>query len=333
MLMVYTKQGDAIQCIEISGEQHLPEDAMWVDIVNPTPEESKSVVSQLGIHIPTQEEIWKNQVLNRFFRDNGFSYMTAAIITKINSPHPQTSTLTFVLGKKILVTLRHITPTSFKTFSDRLLQHSQYFVSSDDIMEGLLEEIITRVAYNSEIVISELDLLSHDIFDMDVFDNNKKNQSRNMNKVLKRLGKISDLNSMVNESLHSLNRMLVFFQKSQGKNCADNDDHGKEIGDAVSMLISDVDALTKQTAFLSDKITFLLDATLGMINVEQNLIIKIFSVVAVFFLPPTLISSIYGMNFHAMPELNWLLGYPFSISLMLTCALVSYLYFRRRGWL
>lgn len=331
MLIVYTKQGTTLKSTVITANERIPEGTLWVDITDPTPEESKSVIAQLGIHIPSEEEIWKNQVMNRFFRENGFSYMTAAIITKTNSPYPQTSTLTFVLGKNILVTLRHIMPTSFKIFSERLLQNPQQFVASEDILEGLLEEVITRVAYNSEIVINELDLISHDIFDMDVFENRKKNQSRNMNKVLKRLGKISDLNSMVNESLHSLNRMLVFFRQAQHNGAMT--DHSKEIDDAVSMLLSDISALTKQTEFLSDKITFLLDATLGMINVEQNLIIKIFSVVAVFFLPPTLISSIYGMNFHAMPELSWMFGYPFSIVLMLICASVSYLYFRKQGWL
>lgn len=332
MLTVYVKHGDVVLNTVMAANDIIPAEAIWVDMFEPTSDEIKTVISQLHIHIPTEEEIWKNQVLNRFFRENGFSYMTAAIITKVNSPHPKTSTMTFVLGEKVLVTLRHITPTSFKTFADRLLLNGSQFVDSDDVMEGLMEEIITRVAYNSEIIINELDILSHDIFEMDVFENRKKNQSRNMNKVLKRLGKVADLNSMVNESLHSLNRLLTFFRKAHGYNSKDKV-HSKRVEEDVTILLSDVDALAKQTAFLSDKITFLLDATLGMINVEQNLIIKIFSVVAVFFLPPTLISSIYGMNFHTMPELKWLFGYPFSILIMLTCALISYLYFRKQGWL
>ena len=98
-------------------------------------------------------------------------------------------------------------------------------------------------------------------------------------------------------------------------------------------LYRDVVALTDQTTFLSNKVNFLLDATLGLINLQQNQIIKIFSVAAVVFLPPTLVASIYGMNFEYMPELKWLGGYPFAIALMILSAVLPYLYFKRRGWL
>jgi magnesium transporter len=325
MLTVYYKNGDALFSAPIEGNDPVPKGALWIDMVNPTLEEEKRVEDQLRIEIPTREEVWKNQVLNRFYSENGVHYMTAALITKIDSPFPQTSSVTFILTEKYLATIRYISPTSFSNFSNRFIRAPKKFHTGVHVLEGLLEEIITRVAHNSEIVVEELDKLSHDIFSMDQLTEHCKNPSQLMKGILKRLGTSADLNSKINESLHSISRLLNFLKQVHGQ--------GKEIDDAVATLSTDTNALTKQTAFLSDKITFQLDATLGMINVEQNVIIKMFSIATVFFLPMTLISSIYGMNFQHMPELQWQLGYPFAIAMMLGSAGIAYAFFRRKGWM
>ena len=287
-----------------------PTGIAWIDLCNPTTEEEQYVESLLSVEILTREELWKNQVLNRFYVEDGVAYMTAAIINKADTPYPQT---------------RYITPTSFQKFSQRMLRRPQEFCSSSDILEGLLEEIITRVAYNSEIVVNELDKLSHSIFAVDSFENSKKNPSQMMKEVLQRLGASADLNSKTSESLHSLGRLLAFFRHMNG--------NSENINTAIGTLMMDVAALSQQTTFLSDKITFQLDATLGMISVEQNMIVKIFSIATVFFLPPTLVSSIYGMNFAEMPELHWMFGYPMALSLMVLLAAVPFFYFRKKGWL
>lgn len=325
MITVFYRSDNSVLSAVVPAIDPLPKDALWIDICNPTAEEEKSVEAQLNIEIPTREEIWQNQVLNRFYQENGIRYMTAAIITKVDSPHPQTSAITFIVAPTYLLTIRYISPTSFQYFSQRLLRSPQKFPTGSHVMEGLLEEIITRVAYNSEIVVNALDSLSHDIFSMDALDAHRKNPSQMMKDILKRLGSSADLNSKINESLHSLNRLINYFKQQQG--------HPADVVADIEVLVTDVVALIKQTQFLSDKITFQLDATLGMINVEQNLIIKIFSVVAVFFLPPTMVSSIYGMNFHHMPELDWLMGYPMALTIMLICALIPFIYFRKKGWL
>lgn len=309
----------------IHATEAIPAGVLWVDIVNPTNEEELSVERQLGIQIPTREEIWKNQALNRFYQENNVSYMTAALITKVDSPYPQTSSVTFILASTFLVTIRYIAPTSFNIFTHRITKNPQKFSTGSDVLEGLLEEIITRVAYNSEIVVGELDKLSHDIFDLNAMENCRKNPSQMMKEILARLGKCADLNSKISDSLHSLSRLLNFFNQLQG--------NSKEVSKGIRMLVSDTAALAHQTDFLSDKVNFQLDATLGMINVEQNMIVKIFSIVTVFFLPPTLISSLYGMNFRHMPELEWIYGYPMAVGMMVMCAVIPYLYFRRKGWL
>ena len=324
MINAYYRSGKKISLSPIPLNAKLPQDTLWLDVHNITPEEEKYLEQQLGIEIPTREEIWKNRVLNRFYDDNGVYYMSAAIITKVDSPHPQTSTVTFILAEKYLVTIRYITPTSFNNFSQRIIAAPHKYASAGLVMEGLLGEMITRVAHNSETVVQELDRLSHDIFTMSEV-KTTKSVSHAMQEVLKSLGKCADLNSKINESLHSIARLLSFLEQVHGSDAI--------LANKVRILIKDSNALTKQTGFLSDKITFLLDATLGMINVEQNMIIKIFSVIAAFFLPPTLVSSIYGMNFHHMPELDWHFGYPLALGIIAICAVVPYLYFRRKGWL
>ncbi len=325
MITVYFKENEVMQSRTLSVVDAIPENVLWVDLENPSPAEEMSLKVQLSVTVPTSEEIWKNHVLNRMYTENGFSYMTAAVINKVNSPYPETSAVTFILSRRYLVTIRQVSPTSFKNFSQRIINAPQHFASGADVLEGLLEEVITRVAHNSEQVVDHLDALSHHIFDPMVAANSQKNPSEVMQGVLRKLGACADLNSKINESLHSMTRMLSFFRDSQKDNAT--------IEAAIDILIKDAKSLSYQTAFLSDKITFQLDATLGMINVEQNVIIKIFSVVAVFFLPPTLVSSIYGMNFQHMPELKWAEGYPMALLIMALFALAPYAYFRRKGWL
>lgn len=326
MITVFRKLPDGkIVAETITASDTVPDDVIWLDLYNPSAMEEQSIEAQTGVEILTREEVWKNQVLNRFYTENNISYMTAAIITKLETPYPQTSAVTFILAENYLLTLRYIMPTSFNNFSQRMLRNYKHFNKGCEVLEGLLEEIITRVAYNSEIVVNELDKLSHDIFGADVLETEKKNQTAAMKGVLKRLGAAADLNSQINESLHSLSRMLIFFKQIPSVS--------PQVSAAISTLMTDVNSLTQQVSFLADKVTFQLDATLGVINVEQNQIVKIFTILAVFFMPPTLISSIYGMNFQFMPELEWTFGYPVVLGLLLLSSIVPFLYFRKRGWL
>ncbi len=316
---------NGITSLTVNADAKIPPKTLWVDMISPTFEEENCIKSQLGISIPSREEVWKNQVLNRLYREGGVSYMTAAIITKQNLAHPGISPVTFILSKNCLVTIRSISPTSFQHFFQRIVRESRDFLTANSVLEGLLEEILTRVAYNSEVVMSELDELSYHIFDWENPGKMQQNQAKKMRFVLKRLGSVADLNSKINESVHSISRLLRFFAEVQ--------ENSPEIRSGISTLATDSSVIGQQTSFLSDKITFQLDATLGMINLEQNTIIKIFSVVAAFFLPPTLVSSIYGMNFKHMPELEWMTGYPFAVAIMLMTALIPYFYFKKRGWL
>jgi magnesium transporter len=326
VITVYSRKNDKTQVTEVSDPADFPSGVVWIDLLTPSESELQMVQDYLKIEMPTKSEVWKNHVLNRLYVEDGISYMTAALINKSNSPYPDTVAATFILGGHFFLTAHENHPTSFKNFGERLMKSGSLFETSANLAEGLFEEMIVRVAHNSEQVVDTLDELSHSIFSTNVFEGEKnKNTTQVMKSALKDLGAAADLNSKINESLHSISRMLMFFKQSTLTKPA------KE--SCIDILIADSHALITQTAFLSDKVTFQLDATLGMINVEQNLIIKIFSIVTVFFLPATLVSSIYGMNFGHMPELHWVWGYPFALALMVICAIVPHIYFKKKGWM
>jgi len=303
----------------------LPANVIWVDADLPTAGELKRLQADLGITLPTREESERNSTLCRMYKADGVSFMSAAVITKALGPYPQIRQIEFLLTEHTLVTVRDIEPTSFKNFSTRLGLASKDFDSGPEILQGLLEEMVLRAAYNMELVVDELNGLSHRIFDPYGIGKHNDEEEISMEAVLQRLGVAADLNSQVHESLHSMGRMLAFFRDLQGDNLY--------LARKLDVLLNDVRELSQQTNFLSDKLTFQLDATLGLINVEQNLIMKILSVFTVVIMPPTLIGSIYGMNFNFMPELAEPWGYPAALCLMVVCAVGPFIYFRKRRWL
>lgn len=205
MITTYFRQGDSTQIRQIA-ESEFPSGVCFIDMLNPTESEMALVQSYLSIELPTRNEVWKNHVLNRFYNENGVLYMTAAVINKSLSQHPEVTAVTFILGKDYLLTVRGIEPTSFKNFVGRLMKSSSLFETSSTLAEGLFEEIIMRVAHNSEIVVDSLDDLSHRIFSSRALKEDKsRNPSQSMKTVLKSLGEAADLNSKINESLNSSN--------------------------------------------------------------------------------------------------------------------------------
>jgi magnesium transporter len=193
------------------------------------------------------------------------------------------------------------------------------------VLVGLLEAIIDREADRVERIQGEVDKLSHTIFDAK---GGERTRTRRFDVNIRTIGREGELTSRSRESLLSLDRLLTYLAHAMSERGDD-----KPLRARVKTAGRDVQSLADHIGYLSAKITFLLDATLGMINNEQNTIIKIFSVLAVALMPPTLVGTIYGMNFKHIPELDWLLGYPFALALMVASALLPWLYFKRKGWL
>ncbi len=317
MISVYSVTDGRLQHGELAA---LSPAAVWVDLLEPAPEEEAAVERILGIAVPTREEMEEIEASSRLYRDGDTLYLTTPVVTNADSDDPQSTAVTFILGARSTVTVRYGNPQSFANFASRAGRQRGFAITGDAVLLGLLETITDRLADVLERIGGDLDALSRRIF-------RPTDAASDLQALLRAIGCHGDLTSKVRDSLLGIGRVVSFLG-------IDNErlPH-KDTRQRLKTVTRDVRSLNEHAAFLSTKIGFLQDATLGMISIQQNNIIKIFSVVAVVFLPPTLIASIYGMNFDRMPELSWPYGYAFALGLMVVSAILPYLYFKRRGWL
>ncbi len=306
----------------LSGPQEDMSGALWLDLVHPEPAEEKAVEHLLSLDIPTREDMLEIEISSRLYLEDGAAFMTAILPAHADADDPEMAPVTFVLTPDRLVTIRYHEPRAFSSFPLRAERTGMEMPDAVSVLVALLEAIVDRLADILERAGREIDTISRSIFRRD------GKVPRDNQKVLEELGRKGDLTSNIRDSLLTFERLSGFLGHVTMQRKA-----AKELRERGKTLSRDVRSLLDHADFLSQKITFLLDATLGMISIEQNATIKIFSVAAVIFLPPTLIASIYGMNFEHMPELDWRLGYPFAIGLMILSAILPYAYFKRRGWL
>ena len=302
----------------------IPEACVWVDLLEPTQSEERAVERLLAIDVPSREEMREIETSNRLYEENGTLYMTATVVTKIDTDRPESAAVTFILSRNRLITNRYVDPLPFRRFIAYAERHPAAATTAPGILAGLLESVIERTADVLERVGAGLDDLSASVFAPET---KVPSQPRNLRNVMERIGRDGDLTSKARESLVTLARQLTFIQQSTAVQMPN------ELRARYRSMSRDVLALSDHASFVANKSSFMLQATLGLINIEQNNIIKIFSVAAAVFLPPTLIASIYGMNFHYMPELEWPYGYWVALGLIVVSAVLPYLYFRRRGWL
>ncbi|MGQ0456207.1 MAG: magnesium transporter CorA family protein [Hyphomicrobium sp.] len=301
-------------------------DAVWIDLLNPTDGEDAEVEKMLGIDVPTRSEMREIEASNRFYTENGASYMTAIVLHHSSRGVPMISPITFILSGKRLVTVRYAEPKAFEMYVARAAGKLESGCAvGAEVMMGLVEMLIEREADLIERVQDDVESMAPQVFGQK--GSEQPSRTRRLDVLLRNVGKAGDVVSRAQESATSLNRLLLF---AGGAMKARKDD--PPILARLEGASADIASLTESLRFLSGRTAFLLDATLGMISTEQNQIIKLFSVMAVILMPPTLIASIYGMNFEHMPELKWLYGYPYALILMVVAAIAPYLYFRHRGW-
>jgi len=300
-------------------------ECVWVDLVNPTPEEEALIERAMGLDVPTREEVREIEVSSRFYEEAGGTFMTTFIINKVDDPIPTSTTVTFILKENRLVTVRYAEPRSFPIFVQRAEKGAVACASGGAVMIGLLETFIQRTADLIERIQDDVDKLTHNVFNLKT---QRRDSTRRLDVLLRSTGKEGDLVARVLESATSLDRTLHVFRDSARERGFD-----ARILQRIDVAQRDILSLMDHTRFLTNRIGFLLEATLGMISTEQNQIIKLFSVMAVMLMPPTLVASIYGMNFRHMPELEWAWGYPLALLVMVLAAVIPYLYFRRKGWL
>ena len=269
-------------------------DAVWIDLLNPDQAEVRPLGERLGINIPDRADMEEIEISSRLYREHGAFFMTAILPADTDGDEPEMAPVAFILTGNQLITVRYHEPRAFTTFPTQAQRTAMNLPDADTILIGLLEAIIDRLADVLERAGRDIDAVSATIFRKA-----NPNEPKDFQGVLEKIGRKGDLNSHIRESLVTLERLASFLGSvAMDRNC------GPELRKRVKTLSGDARSLTDHAGSVSQKITFMLDASLGMVNIQQNATIKIFSVVAVIFLPPTLIASIYGMNFEYMPELS-----------------------------
>ena len=323
MLSVYIPHGTTLER-RIVESGALPDEAVWIDLVSPTTPEDKLVEELLGVAVPTREEMQEIEVSSRLYVENGARYMTATLMCQSDTASPKTTPVTFILSGHRLVTVRYDDPRPFAIVEHRLSRNCPSKINGEIVLVDLLDAVIDRSADILERIGSEVDQISRTIFEPD----DDRVDTREYNEILKGLGRKGDLTSKVRESQVSIGRLVLFLA-----NEAETMRWPKDARAQVNSMQRDVVSLSDHSTYLSNKITFLLDALLGSVTIQQNNVIKLFSVAAVVFMPPTLVASIYGMNFRHMPELDWYFGYPLALALMVAAAVGPYFFFKWKKWL
>lgn len=298
---------------------------MWIDLLTPTREEETDLEKLLGIQLPTREDMEEIEISSRLYEEDGGVFMTVQLPAATEEEHLSTGPVTFVLIANRLITIRYHDPRTFTTFPARAARHPVAGDSGETLFLALLEALVDRLADIIERAGHTVAPISRSVFRAT---ETKRPRSHRFRSYLETIGRTGDLISDIRDSIMTIDRAVGFYSAQISHKEGTESQRSR-----IKTITRDMHSIGDHADFLSGKITLLLDATLGLISIEQNGIIKIFSVAAVVFLPPTLVASIYGMNFKFMPELGWQFGYPVAIGLMILSALLPYWFFKRQGWL
>ncbi|MFZ5698212.1 MAG: magnesium/cobalt transporter CorA [Pseudomonadota bacterium] len=318
MLRAYRAEDHKLR--EIAGDDALIEQALgsalWVDLQEPTDAEREKAETLYKKDLPEAEEVEEIEDSARFFIEGSDIHVHSLYLLQSEGMH-DTETVAFILKPERLLTIRDSDIADFRLMRLRIRRGQIEATTPLQILVSLFEQKVENLADNIEDIHGSLEQVS-----AMVLSNAGGNQLEN---AIDRLAKLEDSNGRVRLCLMDTQRSLSFLQRHIRQSPEDLI--------ALREVMRDLDALMSHTTFLFEKINFLMDAAQGFINIEQNQIIKIFSIAAVVFLPPTLVASAYGMNFDIMPELHWEFGYPFALLLMVISGIAPYWYFKRKDWL
>jgi len=319
--------GDMVKLVEhqLAPKEAMPGDTVWVDLVEPTREEQQAAETFAGIDLPTPEEMDEIEPSELLYADNGTRYMTARILCQSKTHRPKLANISFILTSKVLVTVRYDDPKPFETFCQHAQRVGLNGADAEAVFVGLIDAIVARAAEVLRLAGDHVDALSESIFQRAV--ERDRPRTDEYQQTLTTLGREGARVSKARESMVSIELMLRFASS------AGHEKEKEEPQGHIATMLRDIGSLETHTEYLLGKVQFLLDAILGLVNLTQNDIIKILSVIAVVFTPPTFFASMYGMNFKNMPEYDWSLGYPYVLTLMFLSAVLPYLFFRWKKWL
>ncbi len=320
MINVFVLQNGRLSQIPIESREDLVSvTPVWVDLTDPSDEERDWVSSIFGVMLPEEDEVKDIEASARYYEaDNGDLHLRSDFLLEEDEGESRVVTVAFILARNMLFSLHNDDLPVFRLVRMRARSRPG---SIGDFKDVLLDLYSTDVEYSADAlegIYQNLEEVSRSVLQKDISDQDAAAS-------LNAMAREEDLNGRIRRNMMDTRRAVSFMMRGRLLSPDQFDD--------ARQILRDIESLDGHTAFLFDKINFLMDATVGFININQNKIIKIFSVASVAFLPPTLIASIYGMNFRILPELNWSFGYPFAILLMIASAVTPFWYFRRRGWL
>ena len=313
--------------VDATSVKDIPEGTLWADLLNPTREEEKLAEKALGQNVPTREEMLEIEPSSRLYERKGATFMTVSVLHGITGQEPDTDPVSFILTDKLLLTVRYVDPKPFIRFSEHLYAEPDLADDALSIFVRLMDTIIDRLADELESTGRQMEDVSADIFTgRNTTGRQSRSTERRLAAILQRIGEVQRLLAEIRESAVSTTRALGYIVTTD--RVAGSAHHAH-----VKSLLGDAHALLDHSSFLAENLTFLLDASLGLITLEQNFVMKVFSVVAVVFMPPTLIAGIYGMNFERMPGLHWQYGYEVAVAAIIASAIIPFWIARRSRWL
>jgi magnesium transporter len=320
MINVFVLQNGRLNQVNIESRSDLERAApVWVDLTEPNDDERSWVKSIYGVTLPDEDEVKDIEASARYYEaENGDLHLRTDFLLEEDDGPARVVTVAFILAKNMLFSVHTDDLPVFRLVRMRARSRPG---SISDYKDVLLDLYATDAEYSADAlegIYQNLEEVSRSVLQKDFSDQDAAAS-------LNAMAQEEDLNGRIRRNMMDTRRAVSFLMRGRLLN-ADQFEEARQI-------LRDIESLDGHTAFLFDKINFLMDATVGFININQNKIIKIFSVASVAFLPPTLIASIYGMNFRILPELNWDFGYPFSLALMVVSAVTPFWYFRKRGWL
>lgn len=315
MITVFIPLHGRLEQQQVESKEELRREAVWIDIIAPTEEERRWIAEVYGQLLPTPDEVAEIEASARFYHDEDGLHIHSYFLHDFED-RARNVTVAFTLNHGKLFTLHDVDLPTFRVFRMRTRRQTGMASDATTIMLNLFETKVELLADSLERIQADLERLSQTLFSKEETD---------MGEMLTRLAANEDVNGTARLSMMDKQRALSFLLRRGELEPAQS----QQLREALR----DIESLIAHSTFLYEKVNLLMDAAMGMINIEQNKIIKIFSIAAVVFLPPTLVASIYGMNFEHMPELHWLWGYPMALGLIVAFGIAPIWYFKRRGWL
>jgi len=329
MITVYVEAEDTVKPVTLTAKDPLPDNAIWVDILQPSDAEREAMGQKLGLALPTTADMHEIEATSRTYADDGVLFVTAPTISTTEDGHPKSEPATFIFDGMRLTTLRLAETGSIDRFAQDLLARPGQPHEPADLLIGVIGAVLDRLADLMEALIRRVEVISGEIFRDDGTGQTRRQgreRKRAMQGSLRAIGRDGRMLARIRSSLTGFERVLGFLATRLP-------DLGPAQAAALSHARRDAASLIQHADFQEQQIEFLLDATVGLITIEQTEIVRVLSIAATVFLPPTLIASLYGMNFANMPELSSPLGYPLVLVAMLISVIAPLWYFRRKGWM